>query len=108
MKLSRHFIEQWLTRRSQIGEFANDYIEVRREYTDWSGASTKYDKDRNTTVETHVAAGDRHGRPDIDLQTHSHVKKEQQTGNGKPHEDRLSPIEEKPPSTNGSCDTDTP
>jgi len=85
----------------EIGEFANDYIEVRREYTDWTGASTKSDGDKNITVETHVAAGDRHGRPDIDPHTHSHMEKEQAV-NGKPHEDGFSSIDEKPTSSNGS------
>ncbi|KZT06258.1 ammonium transporter [Laetiporus sulphureus 93-53] len=41
---------------AQIGEFATDYIEIRRDYTDW----TPYFKE----AERIVAAGDRHALPD--------------------------------------------
>lgn len=58
---------------TQIGEFATDYIEVRRDYDDWTPpaavekswkASNGYESDttRDTPI---VAAGDRHGRPDL-------------------------------------------
>ncbi|EIW86366.1 ammonium transporter [Coniophora puteana RWD-64-598 SS2] len=50
----------------EIGEFANDYIEVRRDYKDWTPPS----QDRFSTPSSEpasdstVAAGDRHGQPD--------------------------------------------
>ena len=97
------FIEQFLKRLSQIGEFANDYIEVRREYTDWTGAQTKSDEDRNVTAEVHMVAGDRHGRPDIG---HSRMRKEQ-TGDDEPHENGLTPIDEKSAPPNGSTQTES-
>ncbi|KAJ7456622.1 ammonium transporter, partial [Mycena latifolia] len=45
----------------EIGEFANDYVEVRREYTDGIRPF-----DSSETKSSPVAAGDRHGVPDID------------------------------------------
>lgn len=44
----------------QIGEFASDYIEVRRDYTDWTPPYNHSDADSNEPI----AAGDRHARPD--------------------------------------------
>ncbi|CAL1696594.1 unnamed protein product [Somion occarium] len=41
----------------QIGEFANDYVEVRRDYTDWT---LVYD----SAAPAPATAGDRHGRPE--------------------------------------------
>lgn len=49
----------------QIGEFANDYIEIRRDYTD--GMAPFDSSEKSKTVVQHVAAGDRHGIPDHDL-----------------------------------------
>lgn len=74
----------------QIGEFASDYIELRREYTDavtpFDAAST--DKEEQTTHE-HVAAGDRHGhaeldassKPDGDGQKTESIPEKQENGN---------------------------
>lgn len=47
----------------EIGEFANDYIEVRRHFQDWSSGNTDAPDELKTTTsnDTHVAAGDRHG-----------------------------------------------
>ena len=47
---------------SQIGEFATDYIEVRRDYTDWT---PPYHPKDEIEPETPPAAGDRHGVPDV-------------------------------------------
>ncbi|EMD41594.1 hypothetical protein CERSUDRAFT_110171 [Gelatoporia subvermispora B] len=46
---------------AEIGEFANDYIEVRRDYLDWTPVYNKGDSDS----EIPMAAGDRHARPDV-------------------------------------------
>lgn len=64
----------------QIGEFATDYIEVRRDYDDWTPpaavekswkANGGYDSDA-TNHAVPVAAGDRHGRPDLSADHHHH------------------------------------
>lgn len=49
---------------AQIGEFANDYIEVRRDYTDWTPAHKHKGSD---TGQVPIAAGDRHARPDVQV-----------------------------------------
>ncbi|OCH92724.1 ammonium transporter [Obba rivulosa] len=46
---------------AEIGEFANDYIEVRRDYLDWT---PNYNKEESDS-EIPLAAGDRHGRPEV-------------------------------------------
>ncbi|KAK7468614.1 low affinity high capacity ammonium permease [Stygiomarasmius scandens] len=72
----------------EIGEFATDYIELRRDFTD--GFATPYNGP------LHFAAGDRHGHPETglhrDLQSSAHSKE----SNG------LSTVEEKP--TNGEAE----
>ena len=54
----------------QLGEFANDYIEVRRDFDDWTppaGVEKSWLRlragvtDSEPSVQGHVAAGDRHG-----------------------------------------------
>jgi len=57
----------------EIGEFANDYIEVRRDFMDWtpSPGGMQDEKESNATTETHVTVGDRHGRPDVGPHAHS-------------------------------------
>lgn len=45
---------------SQVGEFANDYIEIRRDYTDGMRPF-----DSSETNEGPAIAGDRHGVPDV-------------------------------------------
>ncbi|KAJ8489608.1 hypothetical protein ONZ51_g2793 [Trametes cubensis] len=65
---------------AEIGEFASDYIEVRRDYLDWSPlyhakSETESDMPPTTTTTKSAAAGatgvpaagDRHGVPDADL-----------------------------------------
>lgn len=48
---------------TQIGEFVSDYVEVRRDYRDWTPAHQRAGSD--TGASTPTAAGDRHGQPDI-------------------------------------------
>ncbi|KDQ54836.1 hypothetical protein JAAARDRAFT_350754 [Jaapia argillacea MUCL 33604] len=71
-----------------IGEFATDYIEVRRDYADWTplGNVSNEKRDESVTSQTHLAAGDRHGRPDIS------PKPRGRQGNGA----ALEPVNEKP------------
>ncbi|KAI0793351.1 ammonium transporter [Abortiporus biennis] len=75
----------------QIGEFANDYVEVRRDFTDWT---PPYDKgiltDSSMSSEVPPTAGDRHGRPDVDQITNGTAT----TGNHPPNA-ALSTISEK-------------
>ncbi|KAI0358991.1 ammonium transporter [Trametes cingulata] len=50
---------------AEIGEFASDYIEVRRDYMDWTPPyRAKADSDRDSDAPL-PAAGDRHGVPDV-------------------------------------------
>ncbi|KAI0639022.1 ammonium transporter [Trametes polyzona] len=56
---------------AEIGEFATDYIEVRRDYLDWTPpyrvtAPGKADSDSDSPI----GAGDRHGVPDVEV-THA-------------------------------------
>ena len=76
----------------QIGEFATDYIEVRRDYTDWTPPyrqKGEIDSDHGP-----VAAGDRHGAPDIQL-SHLNGAAKGANGNGSAVS-ALPPITEKP------------
>ncbi|KAH9927520.1 ammonium transporter [Epithele typhae] len=59
---------------AELGEFATDYVEVRRDYTDWTPPYKDYGRNGEvaTTVPVDgsvapVAAGDRHGVPDSQL-----------------------------------------
>ncbi|PCH33273.1 ammonium transporter [Wolfiporia cocos MD-104 SS10] len=66
---------------AEIGEFANDYIEVRRDYLDWHPDYPRKGADGP------IAAGDRHGRPDMsvyDADDHGHPNgsAETQVSNG--------------------------
>ncbi|KAK7694237.1 hypothetical protein QCA50_001417 [Cerrena zonata] len=77
----------------QIGEFANDYVEVRRDYTDWTPA---YD---GAVPVTPTAAGDRHGKPEISASRDGISKGPQVNGNGTTNggaNGGLPPISEKP------------
>ncbi|OBZ79656.1 Ammonium transporter 2 [Grifola frondosa] len=51
---------------AEIGEFASDYIEVRRDYTDWT---PPYAHKGDSDSETPTAAGDRHALPDTSIST---------------------------------------
>jgi ammonium transporter, Amt family len=55
---------------TQIGEFVSDYVEVRRDYRDWTpayGSHAGRARDGSETgSSTPTAAGDRHGKPDTD------------------------------------------
>ncbi|KZT23799.1 ammonium transporter [Neolentinus lepideus HHB14362 ss-1] len=57
----------------EIGEFANDYIEVRRDFSDWTsppaGSHVTESSPSGDTInsETHFAAGDRHGHPETNI-----------------------------------------
>jgi len=69
---------------AQIGEFANDYIEVRRDFTDWTPA---YDSETAQQAGLPpAAAGDRHGRPETSAhKSHPHKMERhhaQPTGDG--------------------------
>ena len=79
----------------QIGEFATDYIEVRRDYTDWTPQYQKK-SEADSELEAPPAAGNRHGVPDDELaRTNSlpHSNGQAKAGNG-----NLAPISEKPES----------
>lgn len=90
----------------QIGEFVSDYVEVRRDYRDWTPAYERpmVTKGEISTSEsgsnTPSAGGDRHGQPDVVMNsltngngvTHAN-------GNGVPHTNGapgLDSISEKP------------
>ncbi|RPD81627.1 ammonium transporter [Lentinus tigrinus ALCF2SS1-7] len=51
---------------TDIGEFATDYIEVRRDYTDWTPPYQPY-QPKDIEPETPPAAGDRHAVPDTQI-----------------------------------------
>jgi len=77
---------------AEIGEFANDYVEVRRDFLAWTLPANKSDeKHLGTKTEMHVAAGDRHGQPDIGPHMYSYVQHPNGAANG---------IREGPPSFN--------
>lgn len=76
----------------QIGEFATDYIEVRRDYTDWtarpnfnSGAAIPMDARPEAHHEhSHpVAAGVRHGKPEVGSSVESVQENEHENTNEK-------------------------
>ncbi|KAI0045756.1 ammonium transporter [Auriscalpium vulgare] len=74
----------------QIGEFATDYIEVRRDYTDWTarpdisneklggGSST----DTHSDPHHPLVAGDRHGVPDTSVHGGSHMREKPAASQG--------------------------
>ncbi|KAI0076227.1 ammonium transporter [Panus rudis PR-1116 ss-1] len=68
----------------QIGEFATDYVEVRRDYTDWT---PPYGREH---LSPPAAAGDRHGRVELSASSFNQDSQHKQNGNG------LDPISEKP------------
>ena len=88
---------------TQIGEFVSDYVEVRRDYRDWTPA---YDRAHlhhgagggsQTGSSTPTAAGDRHGQPDI--------ARHHANGSEKPPQDGLEVISEKPAAETASSDS---
>lgn len=51
---------------TQIGEFVSDYVELRRDYRDWTAG--EYNPQANAAADsgtTLAAAGDRHGHPEL-------------------------------------------
>lgn len=55
---------------TQIGEFVSDYVEVRRDYRDWTPAYHRpaalgKNEGSESGTSTPTAAGDRHGQPDV-------------------------------------------
>jgi len=48
----------------EIGEFANDYIEVQRDYSDWTALGNNGQASEVPTVDTYLH-GDPHGQPDL-------------------------------------------
>jgi Amt family ammonium transporter len=61
----------------QIGEFANDYIEVRRDYSDWTalGKTMSEQATEVPTPDTYLY-GDRNGHPDLQQELHRRGKEE--------------------------------
>jgi len=76
----------------EIGEFATDYIEIRRDVTDgiFTNSNNNFSEHQDP-----VAAGDRHGRPEIGF----HQRSAMQNGNGQEHIEKKSsnvlPVQEK-------------
>lgn len=64
----------------QIGEFVSDYVEVRRDYRDWTPVHGQQHDHRkgdisettSHTASTPPAGGDRHGEPDITHEQEQH------------------------------------
>jgi len=85
---------------TQIGEFANDYIEVRRDYTDWTPAYKRKESDGSQAP---FAAGDRHARPDVSMWNSHDGAPHSQDGsvNSQPPHGPLETIKEK---VNGDAD----
>lgn len=65
----------------QIGEFATDYIEVRRDFDDWTPSSSASKLGRMSSADAgtekmigpspeHYAAGDRHGHAEVGMHEH--------------------------------------
>lgn len=80
----------------KIGEFASDYIEIRRDVTDGAGAF-EYGNGFQAPL---VAAGDRHGQPDHRLREMPTTNTQESQG-GAPTEVSLQTISEKPENGNG-------
>lgn len=79
----------------QIGEFATDYVEVRRDYTDWTPAYS------DNAHGAPLAAGDRHGHAERSASA-SEVKKGDANGDAtKSNGAALPATEEKDESHNG-------
>lgn len=72
----------------QIGEFATDYIEVRRNYTDWTPPADGKPECSDTKVSetdshTPFAAGDRHARPDLSVSSRPSRDRSGSVGRGR-------------------------
>lgn len=85
-----------LTSFGQIGEFVTDYVEVRRDYLDWtpvySGGVTSVKREvpsEGSTTPTTLAAGDRHGQPDM-------MQRRSDSASTTPRLETLTEISEKP------------
>ncbi|EPQ61029.1 ammonium transporter [Gloeophyllum trabeum ATCC 11539] len=75
----------------EIGEFANDYIEVRRDFSDWTPPPAHSSAHQNGLTKTssspadsekHFAAGDRHGRPETSVYDSPPPRRPPSIGNG--------------------------
>ncbi|KAH7883947.1 ammonium transporter [Phlebopus sp. FC_14] len=61
----------------EIGEFANDYIEVRRDFADWTTIQDRAsERESVPTTDTFVASGDRHGQPDLEQKDRHRLRME--------------------------------
>ena len=79
----------------QIGEFVSDYVEVRRDYRDWTPDYQRHGArdGSDTGASTPTAAGDRHGQPELGGgRHHSPVSMDR----SKSTSDGLGTISEKP------------
>jgi len=59
---------------TEIGEFANDYIEVRRDFNDWALPSDKLGEKGSESITVHVAARDRYKQQDPEPYANSKTK----------------------------------
>ncbi|TFY56541.1 hypothetical protein EVG20_g8888 [Dentipellis fragilis] len=62
-----------------IGEFATDYIEVRRDYTDWT-ARPDISNEKIPEAPHPVAAGNRHGAPEVNVYGHTLAHAQDENG----------------------------
>ena len=52
----------------QIGEFVQDFVEVRRAYDEWAPATSSVDRMMEGNILHHLdTVGDRHGVPDMSV-----------------------------------------
>jgi Amt family ammonium transporter len=79
-----------LTDTNQIGEFASDYVELRRNYWDAPQVSdeqiSKLDAPLVSNGNHNYAAGDRHGKPDHEIHTQKPASSEMANENEKASE----------------------
>ncbi|KAI0338347.1 ammonium transporter [Trametopsis cervina] len=80
----------------QLGEFVTDYVEVRRDFRDWTpaydgampihtkgdGSSDTNSSESRTAQPSPPAAGDRHGQPDLQQPSHHQDVKDEHNGLG--------------------------
>ncbi|TBU34870.1 ammonium transporter [Dichomitus squalens] len=79
---------------AEIGEFASDYIEVRRDYTDWTPLYNGKGSDSGSET-TPPAAGDRHAVPDSQI-SRAPTTRSVANGESKPANGALPSVSEKP------------
>ena len=66
VSLSTHFFLWLIEDCSQVGEFAQDFVEARRDFSAWFGGDSPSDTIGKEMAGGHITtAGDRHGMPDI-------------------------------------------